>query len=44
VAASETGEDRHAYGSDEDVDRLRERPVAHSKQEPEEADGKYLQG
>ena len=42
--ASETGEDRHADGSDEDVDRLCERPVAHSEQEPGEDNGKYLQG
>jgi hypothetical protein len=43
-AARETGVDRCADGPDEDVDRLRERPVACSEQEPGEDDGKHLQG
>src|SRR5918994_2109539 len=40
----ELGEDRHADGSDEQVDRLRERPVTRSEQEPGEDDRQNLQG
>src|SRR5918995_241028 len=40
----ELGEDRHADGSDEQVDRLRERPVTWSEQEPGEDDRQNLQG